>query len=128
MQGNERSRAPLALQDGRPGTLLHVIDEPFNRRDVARLDHRVAAVVVDEQVMVVTAEQEIDRTRSENLVILGAAGVRDGNHEIRAFAAQELGLAPGREVYALVKTVALDRGSYGRYDATGPGRDEDEPG
>ena len=33
-------------------------------------------------------------------------------------------LAPGREVFALVKTVALGRNSYGRYDPA-PGEDDD---
>jgi molybdate transport system ATP-binding protein len=43
---------------------------------------------------------------------------------VTARAAQELGLTPGREVFALVKTVALDRASYGRYD---PAPGEDDP-
>jgi len=43
---------------------------------------------------------------------------------VTARAAHELGLAPGREVFALVKTVALDRASYGRYD---PAPGEDDP-
>jgi molybdate transport system ATP-binding protein len=43
---------------------------------------------------------------------------------VTARAAQELGLTPGREVFALVKTVALDRASYGRYD---PASGEDDP-
>jgi molybdate transport system ATP-binding protein len=30
-------------------------------------------------------------------------------------ACQELQLAPGKPIFALVKTVALDRHSYGRY-------------
>jgi molybdate transport system ATP-binding protein len=41
-------------------------------------------------------------------------------------AARELDLAVGREVHALLKTVALDRSSYGRYDpAAGMTDDED---
>ncbi len=47
---------------------------------------------------------------------------------ITARAAEELGLTPGREVHALVKTVALDRASYGRYDPAGSEGDEEEPG
>jgi molybdate transport system ATP-binding protein len=43
---------------------------------------------------------------------------------ITARAVQELQLAPGREVFALVKTVALDRASYGRYDPA-PGEEGD---
>jgi len=43
---------------------------------------------------------------------------------VTARAAHELGLTPGREVFALVKTVALDRASYGRYD---PAPGEDDP-
>jgi molybdate transport system ATP-binding protein len=43
---------------------------------------------------------------------------------VTARAVQELGLAPGREVFALVKTVALGRTSYGRYDPA-PGEDDD---
>ena len=43
---------------------------------------------------------------------------------VTARAVQELGLAPGREVFALVKTVALGRSSYGRYDPA-PGEDDD---
>jgi molybdate transport system ATP-binding protein len=45
---------------------------------------------------------------------------------VTARAAHELGLAPGREVFALVKTVALDRAMYGRYDPA-PGEDDDGP-
>ena len=41
---------------------------------------------------------------------------------VTARAAHELGLAPGREVFALVKTVALNRASYGRFDPA-PGED-----
>ncbi|HEX7970148.1 MAG TPA: molybdenum ABC transporter ATP-binding protein [Stellaceae bacterium] len=47
---------------------------------------------------------------------------------VTARAAQELGLAVGREVHALVKTVALDRASYGRYDPPASEAAEDEPG
>ncbi|HKW55093.1 MAG TPA: molybdenum ABC transporter ATP-binding protein [Stellaceae bacterium] len=43
---------------------------------------------------------------------------------VTARAVQELGLQPGREVFALVKTVALGRASYGRYDPA-PGEDDD---
>ena len=43
---------------------------------------------------------------------------------VTARAVQELALAPGREVFALVKTVALGRTSYGRYDPA-PGEDDD---
>jgi len=43
---------------------------------------------------------------------------------VTARAVQELQLAPGRAVFALVKTVALDRASYGRYDPA-PGEDDD---
>jgi molybdate transport system ATP-binding protein len=43
---------------------------------------------------------------------------------VTARAVQELALTPGREVFALVKTVALDRASYGRYDPA-PGEDDD---
>ena len=43
---------------------------------------------------------------------------------VTARAVQELALRPGREVFALVKTVALDRASYGRYDPA-PGEDDD---
>jgi molybdate transport system ATP-binding protein len=43
---------------------------------------------------------------------------------VTARAVQELSLVPGREVFALVKTVALDRASYGRYDPA-PGEDDD---
>ena len=43
-------------------------------------------------------------------------------------AAQELGLATGREVYALLKTVALDRASYGRYDPAGAEFGDDAAG
>ena len=42
---------------------------------------------------------------------------------VTARAVQELALTPGREVFALVKTVALDRTSYGRFDL-GPGEDD----
>jgi molybdate transport system ATP-binding protein len=42
---------------------------------------------------------------------------------VTARAAHELGLTPGREVFALVKTVALDRASYARYDPA-PGEDD----
>jgi molybdate transport system ATP-binding protein len=42
---------------------------------------------------------------------------------VTARAAHELGLTPGREVFALVKTVALDRAMYGRYDPA-PGEDD----
>jgi molybdate transport system ATP-binding protein len=42
---------------------------------------------------------------------------------VTARAAHELGLAPGREIFALVKTVALSRASYGRYDP--PGEDDE---
>jgi molybdate transport system ATP-binding protein len=47
---------------------------------------------------------------------------------ITARSAQELGLAIGGEVQALVKTVAFDRASYGRYDPAAIGPNEDEPG
>jgi molybdate transport system ATP-binding protein len=43
---------------------------------------------------------------------------------VTARAVQELSLVPGRQVFALVKTVALDRASYGRYDPA-PGEDDD---
>jgi molybdate transport system ATP-binding protein len=43
-------------------------------------------------------------------------------------AAQELKLAPGAAVFALLKTVALDRASYGRFDPAGAGFSEDEAG
>jgi molybdate transport system ATP-binding protein len=43
-------------------------------------------------------------------------------------AAQDLGLTVGREVFALLKTVALDRASFGRYDPAGIEFDEDEMG
>jgi molybdate transport system ATP-binding protein len=42
---------------------------------------------------------------------------------VTARAVQELALTPGREVFALVKTVALDRASYGRFDLA-PGEDD----
>jgi molybdate transport system ATP-binding protein len=42
-------------------------------------------------------------------------------------AAQELGLAVGRDIFALLKTVALDRASFGRYEPSGA-FDEDEAG
>jgi molybdate transport system ATP-binding protein len=41
-------------------------------------------------------------------------------------AAQELGLEIGCEVFALLKTVALDRGSLGRHEPAGAAFDEDE--
>jgi molybdate transport system ATP-binding protein len=43
-------------------------------------------------------------------------------------AAQDLGLTVGREVFALLKTVALDRASYGRYDPAAGEFGEDEVG
>jgi molybdate transport system ATP-binding protein len=43
-------------------------------------------------------------------------------------AVQELGLAVGREVFALLKTVALDRGSYGHYGTAAGEFNEDEAG
>jgi molybdate transport system ATP-binding protein len=43
-------------------------------------------------------------------------------------AAQDLGLAVGREVFALLKTVAVDRGSYGPYDPDTGELGEDEVG
>jgi molybdate transport system ATP-binding protein len=43
-------------------------------------------------------------------------------------AARELQLAPGREVFALLKTVALDRSSLGQLDAAGAAFGEDEAG
>jgi molybdate transport system ATP-binding protein len=43
-------------------------------------------------------------------------------------AAQDLGLAVGREVFALLKTVAVDRGSYGHYDPAAGDLGEDEVG
>jgi molybdate transport system ATP-binding protein len=43
-------------------------------------------------------------------------------------AAQELNLAPGGEVFALLKTVALDRASLGHYDPAGAAFGEDEAG
>jgi molybdate transport system ATP-binding protein len=42
--------------------------------------------------------------------------------------AQELALAPGREIFALLKTVALDRTSLGRFDPTAGAFGEDEAG
>jgi molybdate transport system ATP-binding protein len=41
-------------------------------------------------------------------------------------AAQELDLAVGRDVFALLKTVALDRGSLGRHESAGAAFDEDD--
>jgi molybdate transport system ATP-binding protein len=46
---------------------------------------------------------------------------------VTASAAQELGLAIGREVYALIKTVALDRATYGRDHPHVGEIDEDDP-
>jgi molybdate transport system ATP-binding protein len=43
-------------------------------------------------------------------------------------AAQELGLAVGREVFALLKTVALDRASFGRYDPAAAEFGDDDVG
>ncbi len=43
-------------------------------------------------------------------------------------AAQELALAPGREIFALLKTVALDRTSLGRFDPAAAAFGEDEAG
>jgi molybdate transport system ATP-binding protein len=43
-------------------------------------------------------------------------------------AASELKLAPGSEVFALLKTVALDRSSLGHYDPAGAAFGEDEVG
>jgi molybdate transport system ATP-binding protein len=40
-------------------------------------------------------------------------------------AAQELGLEVGRPVFALIKAVALDRGSYGQFEAEGDFRDDE---
>ncbi len=42
-------------------------------------------------------------------------------------AAHELGLAPGQEIFALLKTVSLDRGSFGHRNPAGTEFDE-EPG
>jgi molybdate transport system ATP-binding protein len=44
---------------------------------------------------------------------------------VTARAARELDLAPGKQVYALIKTVALDGASLGRYDPTAEIDDED---
>ena len=41
-------------------------------------------------------------------------------------AARELNLAVGSEVFALLKTVALDRGSLGRYDPASAAFSDDE--
>ncbi len=38
----------------------------------------------------------------------------------------ELRLAPGSPIYALIKTVALDRGSFARHDAGAPALGESE--
>jgi molybdate transport system ATP-binding protein len=43
-------------------------------------------------------------------------------------AAQELKLAPGAQIFALLKTVALDRASYGRFDPATASFGEDEVG
>ncbi len=67
-------------------------------RVVARLDHGVAAVELDEEIVIVAAEHEIDRAGVEYRVVLLAAGMRHRDDEIRALAAQRLGLLPdGRD-------------------------------
>ena len=45
--------------------------------------------------------------------------------KVAQIAARELGLEVGREVHALIKTVALDRASLGRFDPNGLSDGED---
>src|SRR5262249_46955197 len=58
---------------------------------VAGFHHGVAAVEFDEEIVIVAAEEEIDRAGGEDRAILLTAGVSDGDDEIRAVATQRLG-------------------------------------
>lgn len=58
---------------------------------VARFRHRVAAVEFDEEIVIVTAEHEIDRACLENRVVLLAAGMDHRHDEISPFTSQRLG-------------------------------------
>ena len=64
-------------------------------RVVARFDHRRAAVVVDEEIVVVAGQDEIDRVRvAISSIVLPAVGMHDRDDEIGAFATQRLAPAP----------------------------------
>ena len=82
--------------DVAPAALLPHADRDVDHNHVmgvvARLDDCVAAVEIDEQVVVVAGEQKVDGARRSDLVVLPAVGVRDGNDEIGALAPQRLGL------------------------------------
>ena len=58
---------------------------------VARFRHGVAAVEFDEEIVIVTAEHEIDRACLENRVVLTAAGMDHRHDEISPFTSQRLG-------------------------------------
>ncbi len=62
----------------------------------------------------------LDIGRPEQPVVLWA--------RITQRAARELNLAVGNEILALLKTVALDRASLGRYDPAAAAFGEDEAG
>src|SRR5262245_31209617 len=55
---------------------------------VARFHHGVAAVEFDEEIVIVAAEDEIDRAGLENRVVLFAAGMDHRHDEIRPFTPQ----------------------------------------
>jgi hypothetical protein len=93
--GHHRRRvddAELRPPGHRPAAafLLH-IDGDVHGGDVvgvvARFDHGVSAVEFDEQIVIVAAEQEIDRAGREDRVILLTAGMDDRYDEVSAFAA-----------------------------------------
>ena len=74
---------------------LHVdldVDRGHVMRVIARLDERVAAVIVDEEIVGVPGQHEIDGPAGHDGIALRARDVRDADHEIRALAPQGLGL------------------------------------
>ena len=86
-----------------PSCVLHLdgdVDGGDVMRVVAQLDHRGASVVVDEQVVVVAGQDQVDRARREQLVVLLAVGMHDRDHEIGALAPQQP--RPARRVVATV--------------------------
>src|SRR5262249_41299574 len=83
-----------------PGRAAYLfdVDGDVNRGDVvgvvARFHHGVAAVEFDEEIVIVAAEHEIDRTGVENRVVLFAAGMDHRRDEIRPFTPQRFGCVP----------------------------------
>jgi molybdate transport system ATP-binding protein len=76
---------------------------------------RILEIAPDRGALV---DVRLDIGTAENPVVLWS--------RITARAARELGIEVGRDVYALVKTVALDRRSLGRHDPGDNGSDGED--